>query len=103
MPRRPPSIAAQKDLGKVQLNSIEIHVYDHCRGVTTQIDTKNRQRQTDVGERAFEKDQIDGLASRQQCGGCPQDSITFHPHCQFYTLQTGACEIGDHTTADQQH
>ena len=66
MLRRPPSIAAQKDLGKVQLNSIEIHVYDHCRGVATQIDTKNRQRQIDVGERALEKDQIDGLASRQQ-------------------------------------
>ena len=73
-PRRPLSVAPQKDLGKVQRNSIEIHVYDHCRGAATQIDTKNPQRQTDVEEHVAKKDQNDGLASRQQCGGCQQDS-----------------------------
>ena len=74
MPRRPPSIAAQKDLGKMQWNFIEIHVYDHCRGVATQINTKSHQCQTGVEEHAFKKDQTDDLISRQQYENCQQDS-----------------------------
>ena len=74
MLQRSLSIVAQKNLDKMQLNFIEIHVYDHCCEVATQINTKSHQCQTDVEEHAFKKDQINNLISRQQCENCQQNS-----------------------------
>ena len=68
------SITVQKNLNKMQLNFIEIHVYDHCCEAVTQINIKNSQCQTDVEKHVVKKNQNNDLVSRQQCENCQQDS-----------------------------